>query len=407
MPDSTVTAIRVIVEANFIDSWYTPPAAGNWTDITNHVRSWQTSQRADDQGVWRAATATLTLNNRDRDWEPGYSSQARIGLPIRISVHTDGAIGVTRYLFCGLAESFVAQYVGGDGDSVCTLEATSEHSVLAGLRCTAAQVDAGYAGEQIAQILTSVGFPALAGIVGGSSHLSAHTPDSTESVLATIERIIRSEGGTFWLAPSEVTGWSSGWVFGRFWFDWTEQVTFGDSTDEIPYIEVAPTINADSLINQGRVTRVGSTVQSANNTASIRAYGARAWVLDDALLATDGECLDRANHAVNMHATPTAAISETACVIRKGSSWEHCADPILNHLAPSGKPNLTVATINRRPNGGAVQSFVCRYQGASWSGLPGGPVFVTFYWTTAHDEDYWLLGDANLGLLGDTTRLGW
>jgi hypothetical protein len=405
MPDSNVASVVVTIEADFTHSWYDPP--DTWTDITNHVRSWQTSQRADDQGVWRAATATIILNNRDRDWEPGYSSQARIGLPIRISLAVMGAsTGRTADLFCGLAESFVVQYEGKD--SVCTLEAASEHSILAGLRCTEAQVDAGLASDQINQILVSVGYPSPAAGMLCTSTLSAHTPDGTESVLTTIERIITSEGGTFWLAPNASTGWSESRVFGRGWFDWGEAVTFGDSTDEIPYIDVAPTINADSLINQARVTRVGSTAQSANNTASVRAYGARAWVLDDALLATDGECLDRANHAMNTHSTPAASISETACIIREGASYEHCAEPIMFHLAPDTQPHLTVATINRRPvGGGTVQSFVCRYQGASWSGLPGRPVFVTFYWTTAHDEDYWLLGDANLGLLGDTTRLGW
>lgn len=101
----------------------------SWTDVTEHVRSFTTSRGRDSElSLVEAGTATITLSNRGRDFDPTNDATLRPMNRWRISVVMDGP--VTEEIFTGYAESYDQQWPAVGKDAITIVSCVDEFKVL-------------------------------------------------------------------------------------------------------------------------------------------------------------------------------------------------------------------------------------------------------------------------------------
>lgn len=123
------------VEIAFGFGPYDPePLALDWDDVTDWVLEVQTARgRSAEFDRFQAGTATVTLDNDDRRWDPlnedgPYYGQLIANLPIRITA----TVGATIYpIWRGFVDGWPARYVEGGIISETTVNATDAFKVLA------------------------------------------------------------------------------------------------------------------------------------------------------------------------------------------------------------------------------------------------------------------------------------
>jgi len=86
-------------------------------------------------------------------------------------------------------------------------------------------------------------------------------------------------------------------------------VTFADNGTAIAFSDVKVSTSSDLLANRVSVNRVGGTVQTATNAASVAKYGVRQLSIGGLLLDTDVQSLDMANFLVGIYAEPPTRIA--------------------------------------------------------------------------------------------------
>ena len=88
---TNVVGVTFTIEAAFGYAWNATPT---WTDITTHVRSVSINRgKSDEFGEFGPGTATITLNNRGRLFDPSYSAGTYFGdlnpmVPVRVMADT-------------------------------------------------------------------------------------------------------------------------------------------------------------------------------------------------------------------------------------------------------------------------------------------------------------------------------
>jgi hypothetical protein len=103
-----------------------------WTDITSSVRSMSTDRgRSDDWGTF-SGSATVVLNNRERLYDPFYTSGTYYGklLPRR-QIKIEATYGATTYpVFRGFIDGWPPTWTDAGGDSTVTLSCFDALSLL-------------------------------------------------------------------------------------------------------------------------------------------------------------------------------------------------------------------------------------------------------------------------------------
>ena len=103
-----------------------------WTDITSSVRSMSTDRgRSDDWGTF-SGSATVVLNNRERLYDPFYTSGTYYGklLPRR-QIKIEATYGATTYaVFRGFIDGWPPTWTDAGGDSTVTLSCFDAISLL-------------------------------------------------------------------------------------------------------------------------------------------------------------------------------------------------------------------------------------------------------------------------------------
>lgn len=282
------------------------------------IRSWSIrrgSTRPND-GVRRydPGTATVVLNDGDRDFDPDNLAGPYVAggvtqlVPMRrmriIAEWSDAAYT----LFTGFVDDWVPDYQDNFW-TYTTLTATDGTKVLQGVDRTAVTtVGAGEAtGARVSRILNSAGWPAAdRDIDTGSPTLQA--TDLSQNALTELQLVQDTEVGDLYIDE-----------LGRVVFrgrrapltdaqSRTSQATFGDggyaATAEIPYAACTLTSLDDVLINRVLATRVGGTVQTAENAASQTAYLLKTYQRDDLIMQTDAQATDWAGTILHQHDTP-------------------------------------------------------------------------------------------------------
>lgn len=131
----TVGTDKIVGQGNYPELWVlystsdTSSQSPSWTDATAKVRSFSTSRgRETELADVDAGTATVTLDNRDRSFDPAHNSGIR---PMNRWWIREQFSGETQDIFVGYAESYDQTWPGQGRDAVCVVSCADEFKRLA------------------------------------------------------------------------------------------------------------------------------------------------------------------------------------------------------------------------------------------------------------------------------------
>lgn len=270
------------------------------TDVTSVVRQ-VTIRRGRSRQLekFTAATAEVVLDNRNRAFDPLYTSSpyyGNIGPRKALRITSNG-----QPIYRGNVEDWDFNYSAG-GDATATVKGVDGFAILARAVMAAGTMTSQLTGARIGTVLTQAGWDINQRAIGtGAATLDADVVKGEESVLGYLQMVEISEPGALFIGADGAftfrdrqysQAYVSGVVFGPSGIPFENfEVVFG--TEE-QWNTVNVTYTAGSVVG-GTVTSVG--------TASVAAYG----VMDttyNTLLATAGAAGDLADWQVARFAEP-------------------------------------------------------------------------------------------------------
>jgi hypothetical protein len=335
---------QTVIEIGFASNPGTAQASIVWTDVSDRCRGFSTSRgRKHELASFEAGTASITLQNRDRAFEPTYSGSPYYPnvvplRPVRISEVWNG---VTYRLFTGFVEEWPPSY-NGPTDSEVTISCVDAFELLSQVALTVS-----YSQEssdvRIGHVLTSAGFPLADRILGsGDSDVEASTLTETAG-LSHINDVVATELGRFFASGTGSAVFQNRTA--RFLPPYnTSQGTFGDGAGELPYVDHSVAFTKDEIRNDVTVTRDGGTGQEASDATSVGNYFTRSYAVSP-LLTSDSEAASMATWLVSVYKDPKLRV--TSVVLHPRMS------PATLWPQALGREIGDRITINRRPPGGA------------------------------------------------------
>lgn len=398
-----------------------PTEATDWTDVSGYVRKVSIRRgRQDELGRVEAGTLNLTLDNRDRRFDPEYTTGPYYSnlLPIR-RVRVQATFGgVTYDLFTGYIEGWPQSWADGGVDAVVELQASDGFKVLAMKKLTesyaAQSVDA-----RVSAILDDAGWTNGTGWVLGSATQSqlgettivgpvgdraldasisnVQAVDlSDQPALEHLQEVVEAEHGLFFVNASGVAVFHNRrWRIGNTW----AYATFGDVAGELPYLNIKISHDDTEIWNEIKVTPADGTTQTATDATSQTKYFTRTLSKDNLpLSASDSEILSLAEWLLNTYKEPKLRVVEMEMNgALDDALWPHLLgrdidDRILVHRLPRAGGN-TIEQLSHIE--GIQHDFVPGEFKTRWSLSP------------ADATGYWQLGISGASELGDTTVLGY
>lgn len=169
---------------------------------------------------------------------------------------------------------------------------------------------------------------------------------------------------------------------------------------ELPYQDVQFSFDDTRLINHADVTRVGGTLQSADDTSSQAIYGVRAAQITNLQITTDAEALARAQYMVILYAQPFLRVQTLLLNGDLGMAYPSLWPQILGRTFSEA-----IVVIRRPPGGGAPIVKQERIQAITHS--IGANVWTCAWQLSPTGNDqFFILDSATSGVL-DTNRLAY
>lgn len=222
--------------------------------------------------------------------------------------------------------------------------------------------------------------------LSGTGYQQSELADG-DTVLSAIQRIVESEGGTFFVnGASQICYYDRQFrVLHR-----TPVATLGSGAGETPItLDTPPVLDTARLYNIVRITPADGGTQVASNAASITAYGRRPYAKGGLLLSRT-EAQSRANAILSRGKTPRP---------RGPGGWIVGGD--------STFATMLAATINqaytlrqRPPNVGPLIEDLVYLDRISWEIRRGS---WRCHWDFSEPALFWVLGDSTFSVLGSST----
>ena len=241
-------------------------------------------------------------------------------------------------------------------------------------------------GARIGKILDQVNFPASMRTIATGNSLCQADPGTTRTSLGAIKNAEFSEQGAFYIDGS-----------GNAIFKNRNQVVSSiattpiefNQTTGIPYKNLVYSFDDKLIINQASITRVGGSMQFAENTASATRYMPRSYSQQDLVIDTDA-------NALNIARTYVATRAET--VIRIDAMTLDLLDTAVPTDTVIGLDYFTNCKItNVQPDGSTIVKTL-QVQGLAWDITPNRmQVTVT---TLEPITDGFVIGSAERGIIG-------
>lgn len=241
-------------------------------------------------------------------------------------------------------------------------------------------------GARIGKILDQVNFPASMRTIATGNSLCQADPGTTRTSLGVIKNAEFSEQGAFYIDGS-----------GNAIFKNRNQVVSSiattpiefNQTTGIPYKSLVYAFDDKLIINQASITRVGGSMQFAENTASATRYMPRSYSQQDLVIDTDA-------NALNIARTYVATRAET--VIRIDAMTLDLLDTAVPTDTVIGLDYFTNCKItNVQPDGSTIVKTL-QVQGLAWDITPNRmQVTVT---TLEPITDGFVIGSAERGIIG-------
>jgi hypothetical protein len=174
----------------------------------------------------------------------------------------------------------------------------------------------------------------------------------------------------------------------------TSAATLGDSTGEIPYVELEQSFDEQGLVTRATVTRQGGNPQAYGDATADATF-----TLDRSgvLYASDNESMDAATWTVIRHKTPTLRFRRLTLLCHKSSTvMTQCVTRDIGD----------VVTVRRRPpGGGAAQEKTLVIEGVEHQVDAAGQTWATTWQLSPADPGRYLRLDDPTTTLDSTAML--
>jgi len=280
-------------------------------DITDRVRSFRINRGKGRRfASFQAASATVTLNNHDRAFDPLYTDSPFAGniVPRRKIKITSNGIDI----FSGFIEDWDLSY-SPDGDSVAIAKSYDGFYILAGQTIDAQTPTEQTTGERINAILD---LPEIAwsvtnrdidtGVVDvGTQAISDNTP-----ALSYLQKISETEAGLFFVS-------ASGDVTFRDRYPSAGSAVVEFSNDDIPFTSLEVIYGSELLYNSVTIANTGGGTAVSDDAQSQSAYGVRDLVITDLLGATDTQSANLSLYYIDKYSEPEYRIESLEVALQR------------------------------------------------------------------------------------------
>jgi hypothetical protein len=301
------------------------------TDVTDDVRSITVRRgRSRELEQYQAGDVTVTLDSRDRKYDPSYVGATfnspyvlfddeteqfnGTGSPFGVSMRPRKAVQITtagKQVFNGLVDDWDIDFALS-GDHRAIVKVTDGFTVIAQQLIEPHTATAQATGARINAILnrSEIGWPAArrdidtgiatlqADNVGGDSN------PKPVNALQYLQQVEQAEQGALFIASDGVLRFVD-----RDGLDTFSGVVFSDQAGGIPFEDIDISFGSEELRNRITVTRLNGGTAVAQNAASISQYGAIDFEIRDSLLANDTQATTLANLILSRYDQPQLRIN--------------------------------------------------------------------------------------------------
>lgn len=342
----------------------TPFGTPTFADVSPYIcRRVKTKRgRSSAFGEIQAGTATLSLRNTDRRFDPDNTSSpyAPDVLPMKqiaIGATWDAGTGpVTYWIFTGYVESWRMRYEGAGlawADLVCVDGFEPLSRLRIGTQDTPVTLAQHTTDLRVIDVLDTVGWPAGARTIDPLAALLIREVD-LESVpaLEHLQLVARSEDGLFFIDRE-----GNAVLQGRGYRDALSTIdTWGDEADgsELPYADLETSYDLEQVFNRVEIQNEDGIEQVDEDATSQSAYLTRTLSRTGLQLVNDTDALSVATEIVTRYKDPKTRARRMRIDPRVRNSW-----PIVLQRDISDR-----ITVNQRTLlGGSALALDCHIEG--------------------------------------------
>lgn len=384
-------------------SWTTNPAATPvWVDATAYVRAFSlTRGRNHELDQAQAGTATLTLKNTDRRFDPlatGYSAgpYGSNVIPMR-RVRIQATYSATTYdLFHGYITAYQPTIAPSNSDALMELSLVDAFGPLARYKVNTTR-SAETTDLRIAAVLNAIGWPAGDRTLATGLIQTQAATLVNEDALGHLQAIVDDEKGFLFISKDGKVTFQHRYM--RLLPTATSAVVLGDGggSEEL-YEDVDFSVDDSRIMNDVRVTRAGGIEQVVTDATSQANYYIRTQALSG-LMQWDGDAYGTAGYLLETYKQPRLRAP--------GLRLNGDGNPTVMWPHVCGRELGDRVTLRRRPpGGGATIDQICHIEQMTidWTAV-GGAWSVGWEVSPGDATQYWSVGHATYGVLSSTTRL--
>lgn len=266
---------------------------------------------------YQAGAATVVLDNQGRKYDPAagtaitpYGASMRPRKSVRITA--DGY-----QIFNGVVEDWDLDY-SLDGDHRASVKITDAFVFLANQEIEPHTTTAQTSGERVAAILdrSEIDWPvSKRSIDDGVVNLQADSIGGTsnpkpENALKYLQKVDEAEQGALFIGRDGTLRFRD-----RASLQVLTDVVFADDGTGIPFVDIEAAYGSEELRNRVTVTRLNGGTATAVGTASVDAYGAIDFDINETLLSTDTEAQALADLILARYEEPLLRIDSVEVVL--------------------------------------------------------------------------------------------
>lgn len=343
---------------------------------------------------FEAGTATVDIYDQNGDWNPNNPASPYYGslIPLRkIQIFADYN-GTRYYLFTGFITNYVTNFtLGTDEVSRVQLQCVDAFRLFSGALVTSIPgTPAGQlSGARVNAILDEVSYPsALRDIDTGDTTLQAD-PGTSRNALEALRTVEDSELGGFYIdAEGRATFVSRNAITASLG---SINYNFADNGTGIAFQNASVNYDADILLNDVTVTRLGGTAQNAFNQSSIDTYFIHSGSRSDVLMQTDAVALSMAQMILSTRSDVELRIDSIQLNLEDGSDTARCVAGLNVEL-------LDAVRVTKVMPGNSLAQQNLLVQGLSHD-FTNRSIVTTVY-TGESLVNGFILNSATLGILG-------
>jgi hypothetical protein len=340
-----------------------------------------------------AGVAEIALDNRIGRYDPNntgstFDPNLKLGTPVSIQgVHS----GTTHDLMYGHISRWTLEYPDVGADALAHIEVTENSAILRTSLIQAATFAEESSDARIGNILDDVSWPA------GARSLETGVADAAELTFTgesrtLIDQTVEAEQGQFFIAKN-----GDATLLNRVTFaGTTSQATFGPTSTDFDYTDIAPLYDDDELINLAEITGSTGGAVTASDSTSIANHGEHSFQSSNPSIVGEPGALNVAERLVQHNRDVVTRVTEFTIEPQQSTGlWpEILGRELQDVITVKVDPPGTGTTLDQDV---AVEAIQHELVGGHWRTTYGCHPL-----STAETQDYWILGTS---LLGTNTRL--